>query len=247
MKRFRLRLSAKKPGNREREIEPWSPEEGKEQNADEIDTGSCCPTTQPSEIGHNEVRRRGSMAIYDVASLRTLHGPGLPGARDKSSLSQLMRSTLESQLGDEMRAARCSIRDQIDAELHRQRDQALIEQVIRDGEISLARYEHNSSETSLLLGMKRYEKSRAEYERSVTIVRQLSDLEKRVRRASNYHDAQRLLEGYQDEVQRILGISVDFQESGSREQSLLEELASGRVQDYVASLIDRQARRQTRP
>jgi hypothetical protein len=152
-----------------------------------------------------------------------------------------VKSTLESDLGKEMDAACCAIREQIEVELHRQRDESLIEQVIRDGEIALARYEQNSNETSLLLGMRRYKKSQAEYERSVAIVRQLTHLEQRVRNARMYQDNQRLLGGCQDEMQRILAISTNFQESASLEASLLEELASGRVQEYVASLITHQA------
>jgi hypothetical protein len=56
----------------------------------------------------------------------------------------------------------------------------------------LARYKHNSNERGLLLGMKQYKKSQAEYERSVKTVRQLSDLEKRLRVFVTTSDMQRI-------------------------------------------------------
>jgi dGTP triphosphohydrolase len=245
MKRFRLRLLAKKPCDLERSSEQLASDEAEEQNTRDVDMSSCCLTSQPSDMEHSEVCRRGSMGIYDAATLRS-PSRGIKSTRgisNKSALSELMRSTVESQLRDETDAACGAIREHIAAERRRQREEVLIDDVIRDGEIVLARYEHNSNERGLLLGMKRYKKSQAEYERSVKIVRQLSDLEKRLRSVRDYQIAQRLLETYESDMQQILSIPTDWPGTEALETSLLDELTSGRVQDYVAGLVDHQARR----
>jgi hypothetical protein len=158
-----------------------------------------------------------------------------------------MTSTTGSQISEARQEACRTISERIVAERQRQRDEDLIDNVIRSGDVVLARYEHNSNELGLLLGMKRFKKCQVEYEQSEKMVRQLLDLEMRVRGVCDYQDAQILLESYEGDMQRILSIPANWHETGA-EDALLEELTSGRVQEYVAGLlVGRQEKRSHSP
>jgi hypothetical protein len=155
---------------------------------------------------------------------------------DVSALSMLSAAVFSAQLREDIEQACYDIRRHIDSELSRQRDENLINYVILDGEIALARYEHHSVERGAILGMKRYMKSKAEYERSLAIVRQLQDLEEKIRCIEDYSDQSRLLEKYEGVIRRILDTPTTQQETADLDRDLLDELSSGKVQAYITSL-----------
>jgi hypothetical protein len=207
-----------------------------------VDSTSSCLTdeSQNSATGTSRTSGTTQMAFYDCSEMGVSCLENPPHATNKSALSHLMSALFSTQLNDDIEEACGTIQRHIIAERYRQQEGNLIEDVIKDGEIALARHEYNCSGCGTILGMKRYKKSQKEFERSVNIVRQLQDLETRIRQIEYYEDHGGLLEGYEGEINRILGEVRNFQETIDSERELLEELASGRVQAYITMLAGNQ-------
>jgi hypothetical protein len=113
------------------------------------------------------------MAVYDRSEMGVSFREHLPHATNKSALSHLMCTLFSAMVRDDIEEACCTIQRHIVAERRRQWEGNLIEYVIMDREIALARYEHNCSLCGSNLGMKRFKRSQKEYKRSMNIVGQL--------------------------------------------------------------------------
>jgi hypothetical protein len=243
MRPFRLHWPAAKPcrgqNAKERFLRRTPAQDAVHPN---VDSTTCCLTDESQNSATRTSWTSGTeqMACYDclVMDLSCREHP--PQATNKSALSHLMNTLFSTQFNDDIEEACGTIQRHIIAERYRQKEGNLIEDVIKDGEIALARYEYNCSGCGTILGMKRYKKSQKEYERSVTIVRQLQDLETKIRQIEHYEDHDGLLEGYEREIKRILGEIGNFQETIDSERELLEELASGKVQAYITMLAGNQ-------
>jgi hypothetical protein len=181
--------------------------------------------------------RRGSMVICEVSKLTKPIGMTTTSRYPETSsmLSKLVSQVMDGYLPKEIASASHTLQLHIDSELRRQRDEKLVGKVVKCGMLALARYERNCSQCALVIGMKRYKRSKEEYERSNRIVRRLRDIKQNIVAARGYETQIALVEAYHGDVQQIFCSSRSM--SMEQEDDFLTELVSGRLQAYVASLL----------
>jgi hypothetical protein len=183
----------------------------------------------------------GSAVVYEAAELttRVRLTASRRNAEGTSSLSMLMSCAINSFINKETEESFSVIQRCIDLEFRRRRDEYLMESVVRAGQLALARYEQNSCGCAVILGLIRYKKCQAEYERSNRIVEQLQQLMANLTSARDYETQARLLEAYDDEVKRIFGMPGNI--AREQEHELFDELTSGKVEAYIATILQIQS------
>jgi hypothetical protein len=177
------------------------------------------------------------MVICDVSKLTKSIGLTTTSRYPETSsmLSKLVSQVMDGYLPKEIASASHTLQLHIDSELRRQRDEKLVGKVVKCGMLALARYEGNCSQCAQVIGMKRYKRSKEEYERSNRIVRRLRDIKQNIVAARGYETQISLLEAYRGDVQQIFCSSRSM--STEQEEDFLTELVSGQLQAYVASLL----------